>query len=816
MPVWTVRRLGVASIVALSLCLAVKAAEAQLAPIQAETPPVTGVRHLVLEVLINGVSTHEVEPFWWVPPNRFATTRSNLEEMGIAVPGHADGRQMVDLETIPGIGIRFDEPGQRIDVLLGDHQRRTQVFDARGDVTVPRPRADWGGLVNYSLYATSLGQPMSGAEFSGLNATLDTRLFSPVGTILQSGILGDTVASGTSPGSRSGLRLDTTLLYAAPDRLTVVRAGDTISGGLAWTRPFRYGGAQAQRDFTLRPDLVTSPVPSVNGSAAVPSTVDIYLNNIRTFTQQVGPGPYQITNLPIVSNSGQAQVVVTDASGQALRSSLALFASPKLLAQDMTDFSLDAGFARRFYGTVFDDYDTRPLGSVSLRRGFSDWFTAEGHAEGGAGLVEGGVGGLVGFGPMGTLSLAAAASLKGADAGAQGFVAYATDIGRLNIDVSSQRTFGSFQDLASVTAPRNIGRHASSGSTALSLVASFLPGTAGFDPRPPRALDRLSFGAQIPFDPTYVNFSIINLVEADRTPSRIVSVSLSRPLPHGASLFGAVFVDFTRQRSAGLSVGLTVPIGGGISLAASSSGGGRSSNLDAQKTLQPVDGSTGWHLQDIEGRAPYRSAEASYRSPYGTLIAGAQQQAGRFGGSAEIDGSIAALGGSIMPGNRVDDGFAIVDAGMAGVEVTRDNRPIGVTNGWGKLLVLDLQSYQTNRIGIDPANLPLTAEAKTTRVAIAPARQSGVYVDFGVNLDVRGAVVVLVGPDGKALPPGSRGRLEGANQDFVVGYDGQAYLKGLDAHNVVSVDAGDTQCRAEFAYRTEGPRQPKIGPVPCR
>ncbi len=811
MSVWTAKRLGQAS-----LCLAAEAAKAQLAPISAETPPVSGARRLDLDVLINGVSTHEVEPFWWVPPTGFATTRSNLQEMGIAVPGEGDGRQMVDLMTIPGVGIHFDEPRQRIDFTLGERQRRTQVYDARGDVKVPRTQADWGGLINYTLYATSLGQPTSGSVFSGLNATLDTRLFSPFGTILQSGIVGDTVASGPNPGSRS-LRLDSTLLYAAQDRLTVIRAGDAISGGLAWTRPFRYGGAQAQRDFTLRPDLVTSPVPSVSGSAAVPSTVDIYLNNIRTFSQQVGPGPYQITNLPIVSSSGAAQVVVTDASGQALKSSLPLFASPRLLAQGLTDFSLDAGFARHYYGTVFDEYDSRPLGAVSLRRGFSDWFTAEGHAEGGAGLVEAGVGGLVGFGSMGTLSLAAAASLKGAADGAQGFVAYASDLGSLHIDVSSQRTFGSFQDLASVTPPRIGGRHYSPGSTSRSLVAGFLPGTAGFDPHPPRALDRLSVGAQLWFDPTYVNVSLINLVEADHTPSRIVSVSLSRPLPHDASLFGAVFVDLARQRSAGLSIGLTVPLGGGTSLTASASGSGdRSGSLEAQKSLQPVDGSTGWRLQDFEARTPYRSAEASYRSPFGTLTAGAQQQGGRLGGSAQVDGSLAALGGSILLGNRVDDGFAIVDAGMAGVQVTRDNRPIGVTNAWGKLLVPDLQSYQTNRIGIDPTILPMTAEAKTTRVAIAPTRQSGVYVDFGVNLDVRGAVVVLVDTAGKALPPGSKGRLEGSDQVFVVGYDGQAYLKGLESRNAVSVDVGDTQCRAEFAYGVEGPRQPKIGPVPCR
>ncbi|NEV03151.1 hypothetical protein, partial [Bradyrhizobium uaiense] len=43
-----------------------------------------------------------------------------------------------------------------------------------------------------------------------------------------------------------------------------------------------FGGLQAQRDFALRPDLITAPLATIGGSAAVPSTVDVYVNNIKT------------------------------------------------------------------------------------------------------------------------------------------------------------------------------------------------------------------------------------------------------------------------------------------------------------------------------------------------------------------------------------------------------------------------------------------------------------------------------------------------------------------------------------------------------
>src|SRR6202021_1988287 len=116
----------------------------------------------------------------------------------------------------------------------------------------------------------------------------------PPGVPRPTAIVGPTVAS-----AQDFLRLDSAFTYSDPDALLTARAGDVISGGLAWTRPIRLGGLQLQRDFTLRADLATQPVPVISGSAAVPSTVDVFLNNIKAFSQNIGTGPYQIVNLPM-------------------------------------------------------------------------------------------------------------------------------------------------------------------------------------------------------------------------------------------------------------------------------------------------------------------------------------------------------------------------------------------------------------------------------------------------------------------------------------------------------------------------------------
>src|ERR1035437_8993641 len=141
-----------------------------------------------------------------------------------------------------------------------------------------------------------------------------------------------------------------------------------------------------QRNFALRPDLVALPLPTVSGSAAVPSTVDVYVNNLKTLSQQVPAGPFQVTNVPVLSGGGTAPVVGRDAAGHQTQTSLPFYTTPKLLREGFMDFSVEAGLPRVQYGTASNSYLNDPVGSASLRGGLTDWLTVEAHSEGGAGL----------------------------------------------------------------------------------------------------------------------------------------------------------------------------------------------------------------------------------------------------------------------------------------------------------------------------------------------------------------------------------------------------------------------------------------------
>src|SRR5690606_25058498 len=101
--------------------------------------------------------------------------------------------------------------------------------------------------------------------------------------------------------------------HSDPQSLVTTQVGDTISGSLSWTRSLRMAGLQWRRNFSLRPDLITFPMPAFGGSAVVPSTVDVYINNIRRYSGNVPSGPFVIDNVAGITGFGQANVITRDA-----------------------------------------------------------------------------------------------------------------------------------------------------------------------------------------------------------------------------------------------------------------------------------------------------------------------------------------------------------------------------------------------------------------------------------------------------------------------------------------------------------------------
>lgn len=759
-----------------------------------------GARPLQLEVLINGDKTGLLGSFIQLADGHLAARRSELIEAGVQVPGGGQPDDLIVLDDLLGDKYKYDEPTQTVSFQLTNDQRVARAFDAMGTAAprVPVSTA-WGSVLNYSLY----GNAASGVNsrqigFNGGSATVEARGFSPYGTLSQTAILGTTTTRDVT-----ALRLETAFTYSDPESLISYRAGDSITGSLNWTRPIRFGGIQAQRSFAIRSDLVTAPLPSFSGSAAVPSTLDVYMNNSKTYSQEVPSGPFQVNNLPLVSG-GEARLVLRDASGREVETTLPFYTSPQLLREGLTYFSMESGFPRIHYGTDSDNYVAKEFASMSVRHGLTDWLTLEGHAEEVAGLYNGGAGVLVRTGNFGMLSGAVSASSYQGQPGLQSYFAFETKFWGITFAASSTRTYLNYNDLASVTAP------------AVTSIVAFGVTTAN-NAAPPKAVDRLSVGFRLP-DASSLGLNFVHLEPAWGAASNLFSTAWSRPLFGNAQVFVTAFADLSNRQNYGAFAGISIPFGdaGSVSVGATSSASGTSITTDASRPLASGVGSYGWRVRDNEGVSVDRAAAVSYRAAPGTIQAGVEQtQGGLVRGTAQVDGAIATMGSGVFFANRIDDSFAVVDTGAPGVPVYHENRPIGETNSSGQLLVPNLRAYGNNKLAIDPKVLGVNDEIETTESVVAPADRSGVLVKFETKTNVRAAVVVLVGAGGKPLPVGSAGKLDGSTDEFVVGYDGRAFVKDLKDANTVTVTSEKGECHASFDYAADPNRQVVIGPVSC-
>lgn len=220
-------------------------------------------------------------------------------------------------------------------------------------------------------------------------------------------------------------------------------------------------------------------------------------------------------------------------------------------------------------------------------------------------------------------------------------------------------------------------------------------------------------------------------------------------------------------------------------------------------------------MQDSEGGSPVREASASYRSTYGVVRAGADVNGSNSGGALELRGSIVTMDGDVFLSNWIDDSFGVVQAGAPGIPVLYENRPVGSTDSKGMLLVPTLRSYEKNNIAIDPTNLPVDAEVEGTSQTVSPANHGGLLVNFKVHSDTDSALIIFTMSGGAFVSAGSPGKIEGGD-DFVVGYDGQSFVRHLRKTDVATIETSDGTCRVSFDFTPRSGEQVRIGPLVCQ
>lgn len=709
---------------------------------------------LMLDVELNGVS-RGLMPFTMID-NQLWATRAVLHEIGVRIHGEPAAAATDDLLLLAdavGGGASYNAALQSLSIMVdveklavGTHRLNVSAQDQ------PVAASATGALFNYDIYANLAGSRLALDGFGELRAFSGNVLFENTG-----------VFNSRHQGQQGGklVRLDSTLSWSIPDRRLTLRAGDLITRATSWSRPTRLGGVRIGTDFALQPYLVTAPIPSFFGEATLPSTVDLYIDGMKRFSGSVAPGPFELgSGGNHINGAGNAQLVVTDAIGQVTTLDFPIYDTPLLLRQGLTDWSVEVGAIRQNYGLTSFSYANDPVVTASLRSGLSDMLTLEAHGEAGSGLLNagGGLSWLLPFG--GVVSGSLAASSNDGRVGQRVEAGYSWTDSTFNLSATVQRANSDFADLP--------GLEGGSQVRAREVV------NAGYNS------ERLG----------YFGVNLIRQRAAGEARESYVSMHWQKSF--GTNLALSLAGNMGLRRGAARGVFLTLSYAPGerdhFSTSLQSARSRNSGSLGYRHSL-PLDGGTGWALDgSYDGDRLQAAGQVDHLGSDGQVTGGARIIGGRTSAYAGYSGAIVAMGGDVFISRKINDGFAVVDtAGIADVPVLLHNRAIGQTNGSGHLLVTGLNSYQDNKVAIDPSQLPASLTVGALDQNAVPSLRSGVTVAFAIA-PTSSILVSLVDAQGKEIAMGAKAIMAGdERQALMVGFGGQLYIDQAIAGATVQV-----------------------------
>lgn len=735
-------------------------------------------QELYLEVIYDSRSTGLIAHVRF-DNGRLSMRESDLVAIGLVVPAGVvpDAEGLIPLDALPGLAYRYEVATQRLILHAPPALRPVQQLGYRRPEAV-EVRRDTGWLLGYDAYGRGLG----GEQTLALGNSL--RWFGRAGAFDMGGV------TRTDTHTTAFRRLETRWTYSDPERLWTWTAGDLISGATAWNRPVRMGGVQWRKNFGVRPDLITLPMPRFTADATVPSSVELFVNNVRQFGSDVQEGPFVLDAIPRISGAGEATLVVTDALGRVTQTTVPLYVDYQRLARGLSDFSVEAGVLRRDFAGAHDTYGSDPVASASFRRGLTDTLTIETHGEVGPGVRLAGVGAAWAPGNRWGLVTSSYSHSAGDTDGGQYTIGYQRNSRRYGLDFQVLRRESDFHDLGDASVTRADG------------LQSF------------REQDRATLW--FPLGRGSLALTWLSWRDRDDRYNQTRSLSWTQNIGSYLSVSASVFDDRVGGRGGGLT--LSVPFGERWQASATAERVEDRTSVSASVVQRaPFEGGWGWRVQAGTGDARDALAAAEVRGRYGEATFGVDRVSGRHGSFFQAGGSLAVMDGRFFLSRRIYDAFAVVSTdGVGDVPVLTENRLYGRTDEAGYLLVPELRGWQRNRLAVDLEQLGPRYRVGDMEQMATPPDRSGMLVRFDIAR-ITPAMVVLLGPGGEAIRAGTRGRLVPSGQPVIVGYDGEAYLEDISSGAVIELKVDGVTCRYHVPAAVETAPGPPLrrGPLPC-
>ncbi|EPL4527027.1 fimbria/pilus outer membrane usher protein [Enterobacter asburiae] len=720
-----------------------------------------------LDVYLNGVP-RGFHPFN-VKDERVFVNVDVLKDIGLTQT--TNDNNPVNLTERKDITTEFN-PHLQLIKLVSDDSNTTLDRKVYGisDQFMPAEMSGGGGVLNYQLlHNTDKHKSTAGmySEFRGIN---NAAIFS--NSMVNIFNYSDDKQIITT-------RLDTNLTSSWQKTNVSLQAGDTFTDILPWTRAFRFGGIKISNTASLSPGKTNAAPLELEYTPKAPSEVDLLLDGSTAFRQRIPGGPFTLQTLPPQNGFSNAELWVTDRqTGEKTLISKPVYFSADQLKAGAAEWSVGTGFYRSQYGIKSNVYDDELLFSGNLRYGFNRNITLESHTEMAKTLKNAGAGvALLPHPYLGTLTWNYSFSDDEGYTGKRSAATHQWNNSSFYLKFSWENSSEGFKDISALYGNQTARR---------SIVASMGTGTAKYG---------------------FYSVSHIDTMTHSEENYQTLSLSWQKGIADLLSLYFIHRMTKGSRNDASYFTGVSIPLGSThASFNTRYTDGSLFHGLSINDNSWDESGFA-WKGQ-LRSASGYKSADGDieYRGSHATFTGNASTEGTMSLGMA---GSLAYLNNTLHAGRPVDDAFASVStSGIAGVPVYVDNRLAGITDSSGYLFLPQLSSYQQNKISIDTLGLPAGYEFSDIEKVIVPADRSGNSITFDIK-HARAAVLVLTDHQGGYLPAGTVLKMNSAGEEFIVGFEGEAYVTDINEDNTFVAhlaDAGEGvpgTCRGKFTYQSD-------------
>jgi len=807
--------LGVACL-ALNECVAQTQTD-QVAPksvYQQERPPQGDANAAILQkawvvkVVVNGRPfgvqlALERDGRWWL--SRAGSQAWGLKQSSDSPPITYRGQSFVPVDTFGANNTQFDSLALILNITF-DPSELAGSGDYRlsGAVGFAQPTLQsTGGFVNYDLVANGASRRGANNEFS-VGAEFEVGAFSPLGSLVSSlKAVKEPRFEGSPPSAPAVVRKTTTYRIDWPERMWTLEVGDSTGKAGIWGRPALFGGLNFHTNFLTRPGFITYPQPSFSGAAVVPSTATVFIDNVRRANLGFAPGPFGISNIPVISGDNEVSLVVRDSLGRETIMRQQFYSSLELLKPGLHDFALEAGMIRQNFGLRSFDYKKLAVVGQS-RYGWSEKLTAE------ARLEQIGQGTTLGVGAIVLVPIPAIATIAIAASQSDG------QSGTLILAGLEKRT----RDWAVGIR----GQSMSAGFTQL--------GVDQIRVRPQHSLT--AYGStKLGRESDYGSFGFV-FVDAGRNKQdggQTVSATWSKSFVNGSVFYLSTSYANHPARNTQVSAALSYPLGRRTSVSASASrnsSGAASGSISAATALKNVD-EIAWRARISGSTSPAAATSMTgeatllWRAPMFDSSVGVSVGREAQGGRIAVSGAVGMADGTWFRTRTLYDGFGIIRTpGMNGIPIMSNGRVVAVSDRNGIAVVSNLTPYQENTLRVDLKRLPLNIDTDNDTVVLVPRYRSATSGEIKLFRTVSAMLSVTTG-NGVPVPLGTEVSLIGSAERFVVGRAGRLYLAKLQPQNtvVVHLDNGDCTLSLDvptqyFSPQVDGNHRLQLGARVCK